>query len=111
MSDIKLDLNYSGISDEELNLMAPSASAAKEALLSGNGKGSDFLGWVNLPRDYDREEFQKIKDVAQKIRKESDVLVVIGIGGSYLGSRAAIEFMMPNEKKADTPDIYLPGIH
>lgn len=109
MSDIKLDLNYSGISDEELNLMAPSASAAKEALLSGNGKGSDFLGWVNLPRDYDREEFQKIKDVAQKIRKESDVLVVIGIGGSYLGSRAAIEFMMPKEKKADTPDIYFAG--
>ena len=109
MSDIKLDLNYSGISDEELNLMVPSANAAKEALLTGNGKGSDFLGWVNLPIDYDREEFSKIKRIAKRIQEDSDVLVVIGIGGSYLGSRAAIEFMMPNSKKEGMPDIYFAG--
>lgn len=77
-----------------------------------NGLGNDFLGWVNLPFDYDKEEFARIKAAAQKIKNDTDVLIVIGIGGSYLGARAAIEFLKGpfyNNLKKDVPEIYFAG--
>ena len=103
------------IRNEEIDRIKASAELARETLLQGNGAGSDFLGWINLPATYDRVEFARIKDAANKIRKDSDVLIVIGIGGSYLGARAVIEFMqhsfqnsLPYDKK-EAPDIYFAG--
>ena len=85
---------------------------AADMLAHHNGPGGDFTGWVNLPRDYDKEEFARIKAAAEKIRRQSQVLVVIGIGGSYLGARAVIELLASpnyNLKQKDTPDIYFAG--
>ena len=81
------------ISQEEVSYMAKLAEDAKEVLVSKSGAGNDFLGWLDLPVDYDKEEFARIKKAAAKIQGDSEVLVVIGIGGSYLGARAAIEFL------------------
>ena len=81
-------------------------------LQEGTGAGNDFVGWVHLPRDYDQEEFARIKAAAQKIQKQSTALVVIGIGGSYLGARGVIEALCSphyNQKKKDTPNIYFAG--
>ena len=81
-------------------------------MLNKDGAGNDFLGWVDLPVNYDKEEFARIKVAAEKIKKSSDALVVIGIGGSYLGARAAVEFVkspLYNSLKKDTPDIYFSG--
>ncbi len=80
------------ISEEEYAAIYPQVEAAHKQLEAKNGPGSDFLGWMYLPRDYDKEEFARIKEAAaKKIREDSDVLVVAGIGGSYLGARAVIE--------------------
>ena len=79
------------ISDDEVKSMADIAVSAKETLVGKSGAGNDFLGWIDLPVDYDKDEFDRIKKAAQKIQSDSEVLVVIGIGGSYLGARAAIE--------------------
>jgi len=84
------------ISQEEVSYMAKLAEDAKEVLVSKSGAGNDFLGWLDLPVDYDKEEFARIKKAAEKIQGDSEVLVVIGIGGSYLGARAAIEFLRYN---------------
>ncbi len=87
-------------------------SQAHEWLQKATGKGSDFVGWVNLPRDYDKEEFQRIQRAAKKIQSDSRALVVIGIGGSYLGAKGAIDFLCSpnyNLKKKDTPNIYFVG--
>ena len=87
-------------------------AAAQDTLVNGTGAGNDFLGWLNLPVDYDRDEFARIKQAAKKIQQICDVLIVIGIGGSYLGARAAIEFLKSehyNALKKDTPDIYFTG--
>ena len=81
------------ISAEEVKNLAPMVEAAHKMLHEKTGAGNDFLGWVDLPKDYDKEEFERIKKAAEKIRNDSEVLVVIGIGGSYLGARAAIEFL------------------
>ena len=81
------------ISDEEYTAIAPQIAAAHELLHSKKGLGNDFTGWVDLPVDYDKEEFDRIKKAAEKIKSNTDVFVVIGIGGSYLGARAAIEFL------------------
>ena len=100
------------VSAEELSAVANEAAVAYDLVKSGKGEGSDFLGWVTLPMDYDKEEFARIKLAAEKIKKNSDILVVIGIGGSYLGARAAIEFVkspLYNNLKKDTPDIYFAG--
>ena len=100
------------ISDIEIKNMQKEADAAFELLKSKNGPGSDFLGWVDLPVDYDKDEFARIKIAAEKIKKSCDVLVVIGIGGSYLGARAAIEFVkspLYNDITKDTPKIYFAG--
>lgn len=93
----KLSLDYSGVMDfisaDELKNMQGQVELAEKYLTEKNGAGNDFLGWVNLPSSYDKAEFEKIKKASERIRKESNALVVIGIGGSYLGARAAIEFM------------------
>ncbi|MGN0174479.1 MAG: glucose-6-phosphate isomerase [Acutalibacteraceae bacterium] len=100
------------IKDDEYLAISSQVTAAHDLLNSRKGPGSDFLGWVDLPVDYDKEEFARIKSAAEKIKSDSDILVVIGIGGSYLGARAAIEFLKShyyNNKKKDTPDIYFAG--
>ena len=100
------------IAQNEYKAMAPQVKLAHEELQSGTGLGNDFLGWVKLPTEYDKEEFARIKKAAEKIKSDTDVFVVIGIGGSYLGARAAIEFLKSpnyNALKKDTPDIYFAG--
>ena len=90
----------------------PIAKKALDTVISKSGAGNDFLGWVDLPENYDKEEFARIKVAAEKIKKSCDALVVIGIGGSYLGARAAIEFIkspMYNSLPKDTPEIYFAG--
>ena len=81
------------VREEEFDYIWPQVETAHRQLTQRNGAGSDFLGWVDLPVDYDKAEFARIKKAAEKIRADSDVLIVIGIGGSYLGARAAIEGM------------------
>lgn len=88
------------------------AVAAYKTVAERSGAGNDFLGWVDLPVDYDKEEFARIKSAAERIQKSCDVFIAIGIGGSYLGARAAIEFVKSpvyNNLKKDTPDIYFAG--
>ena len=85
---------------------------AHDVLEAKSGLGNDFLGWVTLPTDYDKEEFARIKKAAEKIKKDTDILVVIGIGGSYLGARAAIEFLKShyyNNLAKNTPQIFFAG--
>jgi len=111
---IKLNDNYvkAFVSEEELTAMQPEVAKAHELLTSKTGPGNDFTGWVELPTDYDKEEFARIKAAAEKIRKQADVLIVIGIGGSYLGARAAIEFCRSqnyNLLTKDTPQIFFSG--
>ena len=81
------------LNQEELDHMKAQVKTAHDTLHNQSGAGNDFLGWVDLPVNYDQEEFARIKQAAKKIRKDSDVLVVIGIGGSYLGAKAAIDFL------------------
>ena len=100
------------IHENDLVGLAPQVAAAHDLLHSGKCLGSDFLGWVTLPEDYDKEEFARIKAAAKRIQEDSDVLVVIGIGGSYLGARAAIEFLHSqnyNQLCKGTPEIYFAG--
>lgn len=112
-----MQLKMTGVSgfveQRELDYMAPLMDKANEVLLSRKGAGSDFLGWLDLPVNYDREEFSRIQKAAKKIQSDSDVLVVIGIGGSYLGARAAIEFckgqMYNGVREKGIPEIYFVG--
>ena len=100
------------IRSEEIENLANQANAALNLVKTGTGAGSDFLGWYDLPENYDKEEFARIKVAAKKIQSNCDILIVIGIGGSYLGARAAIEFVKSpiyNNLKKDTPDIYFAG--
>ncbi|WP_296840245.1 glucose-6-phosphate isomerase [Marvinbryantia sp.] len=103
------------ISDAEMTCMEKTVALAKETLVSKSGAGNDFLGWIDLPVDYDKEEFARIKAAAEKIKSDSEVLVVIGIGGSYLGARAAIEFLRHSfyntvsKEIRKTPEIYFAG--
>lgn len=103
------------ISASEVSNMESMVAGAKETLVSKTGAGNDFLGWIDLPVNYDKEEFARIKEAAEKIKKDSDVLLVIGIGGSYLGARAAIEFLGHSfynnlsKEKRKTPEIYYVG--
>ncbi len=100
------------VSEFEINEAMESAKSAHSLLVNGIGAGSDFIGWRDLPCNYDKEEFARIKIAADKINRTADILVVIGIGGSYLGARAAIEFVKSpiyNNVKKDTPDIYFAG--
>ena len=99
------------VSKNEIEGLKPFISAAEKLISEKNGLGNDFLGWVSLPENYNRSEFERIKKTAEKIRNDSDVFIVIGIGGSYLGSRAVIEFCSPvfgtDSKKV--PEIYFLG--
>ena len=100
------------VADDEFDAIFPQVSLAHETLHGKTGPGSDFLGWVDLPVDYDKEEFARIKKAAAKIQSDSDVLVVIGIGGSYLGARAAIEALkgtLYNNTCKGTPQIFYVG--
>ncbi|MBP3495378.1 MAG: glucose-6-phosphate isomerase [Clostridia bacterium] len=101
------------VSEQEINNISKNVYDAFNTLNSRTGEGSNFLGWIDLPVKYDREEFSRIKKAAEEIQRSCDIFVVIGIGGSYLGARAAIEFIkspvynnLPNKK---TPDIYFAG--
>ena len=103
------------VSEEDIKAIMPKAEEAKKTLVEKTGEGNDFLGWIDLPVDYDKEEFARIKAAADKIKNDSEVLIVIGIGGSYLGARAAIEFLRhpfynnaPKEIRK-TPEIYYAG--
>ena len=95
---IKLDLSKTEqfISEHEIDNMQPFVTAAHQMINEKSGQGSDFLGWIDLPKDYDKAEFSRIKNAAQRIKSNSDVLIVIGIGGSYLGIRAANEMLLNN---------------
>ena len=111
---LKLNDKYvkSFITDDELNAMAGAVADAHQKIEDKSGEGSNFLGWVDLPVNYDKEEFERIKVAAEKIKNDSKALVVIGIGGSYLGARAAIEFCKSqnyNLVSKDTPNIYFSG--
>ena len=103
------------ISEAEVESMKKIVTDAKEVLTSRTGAGNDFLGWLDLPVNYDKEEFARIKAAAEKIKSDSEVLIVIGIGGSYLGARAAIEFLRHNfyntvsKEIRKTPEIYFVG--
>ena len=98
------------ISQEEIDNVSAQVSAAHKTINEKSGPGSDFLGWVDLPVDYDKEEFERIEKAAAKIRKDSDVLVVIGIGGSYLGAKAAIDFVTgPFYNYTEKPQIIFAG--
>ena len=115
----KITFDYSKaagfISDEEVTYMSKLVEDAKKQLLDRNGAGNDFLGWLDLPVDYDKEEFTRIKKAAEKIQGDSEVLIVIGIGGSYLGAIAAIEFLRHgfynnvSKEIRKTPEIYYCG--
>ena len=103
------------VSEDDIKAIMPKAEEAKKTLVEKTGEGNDFLGWIDLPVDYDKEEFARIKAAADKIKSDSEVLIVIGIGGSYLGARAAIEFLRhdfynnaPKEIRK-TPEIYYAG--
>ena len=115
----KITFDYSKaagfISEEEVSYMSKLVADAKKQLTDKSGAGNDFLGWIDLPVDYDKKEFTRIKKAAERIQSDSEVLVVIGIGGSYLGARAAIEFLrhgfynnLPKEVRK-TPEIYYAG--
>ena len=111
---IKLNEKYvsSFISGHEMDQLQQQVVLADQMLRTKTGPGNDFLGWVSLPTNYDREEFGRIQACAEKIKKSCDILIVIGIGGSYLGARAVIEYLkspMYNNLKKDTPGIYFAG--
>jgi glucose-6-phosphate isomerase len=100
------------ISEHEMGGIAAQVALAHKQLTEKTGLGSDFLGWVDLPATYDKAEFERIKKAAEKIKNDSEVLIVIGIGGSYLGARAAIEALrssLYNSLKKSTPEIYFAG--
>lgn len=113
-----LKFDYSGtkdfLLDKELELIKNQVEEAEMLLKYKNGAGSEFLGWIELPTNYDRDEFKRIKRAASKIKENSDILLVVGIGGSYLGARAAIEFLshtfynnLPKEKRVGTQIFYV----
>ena len=111
---LKFNSKYSEsiVTKADIEAIAPKAVAAMDTLMSKTGEGNDFLGWVDLPTNYDKEEFDRIKKSAEFIKKNADVLIVIGIGGSYLGARAVIEAVKSynyNLLAKDTPQIYFIG--
>ncbi|MBR3635367.1 MAG: glucose-6-phosphate isomerase [Lachnospiraceae bacterium] len=117
MSKVTFDYSKAGVfvADHEVENMKKLVLDAKELLVSKKGPGNDFLGWIDQPVAYDKDEFARIKAAAAKIQSDSDVLLVVGIGGSYLGARAAIEFLrhgfynMISKEQRKTPEIYFVG--
>ena len=111
---IKLITKYADkfVAPHELEAIRAQLTCAYKTLEDRSGPGNDFLGWVDLPVDYDKDEFARIKAAAKRIQEKADILIVIGIGGSYLGARAAIELLRSpyyNSLKKNTPDIYFVG--
>lgn len=111
---IKFNSNYSKniVTQADIDAMAPKAVDAMHVLMNKTGEGNDFLGWIDLPTNYDKEEFARIKKAADYIKNNADVLIVIGIGGSYLGARAVIEAIKSanyNLLNKNTPQIYFIG--
>ena len=114
MEKLKLVNKYADkfVSDHDIAEISGRAVEAMKTLHARNGEGNDFLGWVTLPTDYDKEEFSRIKKAAEYIKGNCDILIVIGIGGSYLGARAVIEALKSTNYNAlakDTPQIYFIG--
>ena len=117
MSKVTFDYSKAAsfIGAHEVDFMKKPVCDAREVLVSKTGAGNDFLGWIDLPVDYDKEEFARIKAAAARIQSDSEVLLVIGIGGSYLGARAAIEFLRHSfyncvdKEVRKTPEIYFVG--
>ena len=111
---IRLNMRHLGsfIEEHEMEAMKVQISEAHNTIENRSGLGNDFLGWVDLPENFDKDEFERIKAAAERIKEKADILIVIGIGGSYLGARAAIELLKSpfyNNLKKDTPDIYFVG--
>ena len=110
---MKVTLDYKNtlkfLTEEEILKSEETALKARKTLVEGTGEGNDFLGWVNYPNAYDQDEFARIKKAAEKIRKDSEVLVVIGIGGSYLGAKAIIEALSPYFKKEKDLEVIFAG--
>ena len=111
---LRLNSSYAKqfLRENDLVGLKSQVSAAHKALADKSGLGNDFLGWISLPFDYDKGEFARIKAAAKKIQEDTDVLIVIGIGGSYLGARAAIEFLKGqyfNTLRGNAPEIYFSG--
>ncbi len=111
---LSFNSNYASdfLRPNDLAGLKPQVAAAHGLIENKSGLGNDFLGWVDLPVNYDKAEFERIKAAAGKIRKDTDILIVIGIGGSYLGARAAIEFLKGqyyNSLRGDAPEIYFAG--
>lgn len=111
MANIKLDFKESKLTSEEILEHAGVVEEINEELIEKSEDESEFLGWLNLPTDYDKKEFARIKKCAEKIRKDSDILLVIGIGGSYLGARAVIEALHSSfsQMKDEKPHIIFVG--
>lgn len=117
MSKVRFDYSKAAsfVSEADVAAMKETTESAKRTLIEKTGEGNDFLGWIDLPVDYDKDEFARIKKAAAKIQEDSEVLVVIGIGGSYLGARAAIEFLghdfynVAPKNVRKTPEIYYAG--
>ncbi|WP_163654661.1 glucose-6-phosphate isomerase [Listeria sp. PSOL-1] len=117
MTHIKFDYSKAlrFFEKHEIDYLEPAVRAAHDALHNGSGAGSDYLGWVNLPSDYDKDEFARILKASDKIKNDSDILIVIGIGGSYLGARAAIEalshsfYNVLDKEKRQTPQVFFAG--
>ncbi len=117
MSNVTFDYSKACgfVQEHEMEYMSELAAQAKDKLLARTGAGNDFLGWIDLPADYDKEEFDRILKAAEKIKNDSEVLIVIGIGGSYLGARAAIEFLghsfanVVSREIRKAPEIYFAG--
>lgn len=110
---LKLSGTENFVRNEEYAKIEPAVKMASDLLYSGNGAGNDYIGWVDLPNNYDKDEFERIKKAAKKIQSNSEVLIVIGIGGSYLGGRAALEFVngVNFNKKVHKgiPEVYFVG--
>lgn len=94
MKKVSLDYTYASVGQHEVDYLAPFIKVAHEMLHEKTGPGNDFLGWVDYPKTYPKEEFARIKVAADKIRNSCDALIVIGIGGSYLGAKAAIDIFL-----------------
>ena len=117
MSNLRFDYGKAErfLTSDEVKAMAPFVSTAHKMLREKTCPGSDFLGWIDLPRDYDKDEFARIKKAAEKIKSQSDVLIVIGIGGSYLGAKAAIDMLGSvfkndlSKEDRQAPQIYFAG--
>ena len=115
MSKLTLDYSKTGVSAGELDCFKQQGELAHYMLHNGTGAGSDFLGWIDLPVNYDKEEFARIQAAAAKIQQDTDVLIVIGIGGAYLGARACIEALSHtfynslSKEQRKTPAVFFVG--